>query len=214
MKVPTHFSKKVKRLIKKSGCKLKQSRAQCRFFQRLWYPPQKRACFIRGGRASHTRGLGIMSKNTYRTKLLQYDQHWELLHQTPMKKCPECHSKRPMSLGNLPPNPKKMSLHRLPKALNNRFHQIMIHQKSKGAETRRHLNTNLWASGYRPSPQRGFLRAQRRSPRAVRWRASHCRWTSRSEPGYRSRSQANKRLFLTVTAFSLEISFSAFSCNL
>ena len=37
-----------------------------------------------------------MSKNTYRTKLLQYDQHWELLHQTPMKKCPECHSKRPI----------------------------------------------------------------------------------------------------------------------
>lgn len=93
-------------------------------------------------------------------------------------------------LGNL----KKMSLHRLPKALNNRFHQIMIHQKSKGVETRRHLNTNLWASGYRPSPQRGFLRAQRRSPRAGRWRASHCRWTSRSEPGYRSRTQANLRL--------------------
>lgn len=40
-------------------------------------------------------GLGIMINNTYRTKLLQYDQHWELLHQTPMKKCPECHSKRP-----------------------------------------------------------------------------------------------------------------------
>lgn len=33
--VLTHFSKSVKRLIKKSGCKLKQSRAQCRFFQRF-----------------------------------------------------------------------------------------------------------------------------------------------------------------------------------
>lgn len=88
----------------------------------------------------------------------------------------------------------------------------MIHQKSKGVESRRRLNTNLWASGYRPSPQRGF-RAQRRSPRAGRWRASHCRWTSISEPGYRSRNQANLCLFLTVTAFSLEISFSAFSCK-
>lgn len=99
-----------------------------------------------------------------------------------MKKCPECHSKRPMSLGNPPPNSKKMSLHRLPKALNKRFHQRMIHQKSKGVENRRRLNTNLWASGYRPSPKRGF-RAQRRSPRAGRWRPTHA-FSSPSLPSH------------------------------
>jgi len=76
----------------------------------------------------------------------------------------------------------------------------------KGGESRRRLNTNFGESGHsRPSLPKRFPS----SKRLIRWKASHCRWTSTSisEPEYRSRKQANLCL-----SPSLEISFSCKSC--
>ena len=42
-------------------------------------------------------------------------KHWELLHQTPMKKCPECHSKRPIGESSSESEEDVTTSYRLPK---------------------------------------------------------------------------------------------------
>ena len=73
--------------------------------------------------ASHTRGLGC-DEPKIRNVLNSCNMIKNHCHQTPMKKCPTCHSKRQTSLVRI-----RRKCHYLPKALNKRFHQRMIHQK-------------------------------------------------------------------------------------